>query len=167
MHDNLLKGKFKLGLPETLLQFYLPAHLGCCWPSLFWRGRSCMQRAQAEPGAPCTVPRSTRWPQIPGRNKAIEGSIQVVSKKTYKTAFQSLSWCAFILESLLTSFIFSFWQRKSACKVYSLSILFESIRLLFVSFSLPVFGEGHNVSLVQRHYSLLPGTSSSLNGLCH
>lgn len=146
MHDILLKGKLKLGLPEMLLPLYLPGHLGCCWPSLLWRGRSCMQRAPAEPGAPCTVPRSIRWPQIPGRNKAAEGNTyKSLKRETYKKAFQSLSLYTFILESLLTSFILLFWQRKSACKACSLSILSKSIRLPFVSFTSPVSGElqGH------------------------
>lgn len=139
------------GLPEMLLPLYLPGHLGCCWPSLLWRGRSCMQRAPAEPAAPCTVPRSRRWPRIPGRNKAAEGNTKkCLKRKPYKKAFQSLSLYTFILESLLTSFILSFWQWKSARKACS-PILFESIRLPFVSFSSPVSGEAqghkHKVSL--------------------
>lgn len=155
-------GKFQLRMPEILLPLYLPGHLGCCWSSLLWWGRSCMQRAPAEPGAPCTVPRSIRWPQTPGRNKAAEGNTYKCLKwKAYKQAFQSLSLCTFILESLLTSFILLFWQRKSALKACSLSILFEAIRLLFHSFSSPVSGEvqGHeHIKVVWRLYSLFLGS---------
>lgn len=139
MHDTLLKGKFK---PETLVPFYLPGHPGCCWPSLFWRGRSCMQRAPAEPGAPCTAQRSIRWPQIPGRNKATEkNTYRCLKRMRCKKAFQPLSWCTRILESLLTSFISYLGKKRSLLEKHTHSILFESIRLLFVCFSFPFFGE--------------------------
>lgn len=164
----LLKDKFKLWLPETLLAFYLPGHPGCCWPSLFWQGRSCMQRAPAKPGAPCTVQRSIQWPWIPGRNKATEKNTYRCLKRMWcKKAFQPLSWCTHILESLLTSFISCFGKKRSLLEKHTHSILFESIRLLFVCFSFPflVKYKSMNIRLVQRHCSLLSGTCSSLKAL--